>query len=420
MWGTEGMHHMPAKPEQAMTALQVKRIEAEGRYPVGTVPGLYLTVRGANLTKAWLLRIVVNGKRRDIGLGGYPGVTLAGAIEAARKVRNEVGTGLDPVQKRKADRAAAMTFKDCAEQYIASHRAGWKNAKHGQQWENTLATYVYPVMGALRVKDVQTEHVMRVLQPNWTVKNETMVRVRNRIELVLSWAMAMGYRERGLNPATWRGHLDNTLPKPSKVNNREHHRALSWQALPQFMKALREQTGMAPRCLEFTIITACRSGESRGAVWGEIDLEGAVWTIPAERMKAGRVHRVPLSAQALALLKALPRFEGEPMVFPGRKKGAPLSDMSLTAVIRRMGADSEAVPHGFRSTFRDWAAEATSHPNEVCEMALAHAVGNDVEAAYRRGDLLAKRTALMADWGRYAATQAPAVVRELPRKVSAA
>jgi integrase len=407
---------MPAKPE-ALTALEVKRIQTEGRHPVGTVPGLYLTVRGANLTKAWLLRIVVNGNRRDIGLGGYPGVTLAGAIEKARELRGDVSDGLDPLLKRKADKAAAMTFKDCAEQYIASHKAGWKNVKHGQQWENTLATYVHPTMGALRVKDVKTEHVMRVLQPHWTTKNETMVRIRNRIELVLSWAMAMGYSERGLNPATWRGHLDHTLPKPSKVNNRARHRALAWQALPKFMQALRALGGIAPRCLEFTIITACRSGESRGARWGEIDLAEAVWNIPAERMKAGRPHRVPLSAQALALLKALPRFEGEPLVFPGRKKDAPLSDMSLTAVIRRMGADSEAVPQGFRSTFRDWAAETTNHPNEVCEMALAHAVGSDVEAAYRRGDLLAKRVALMADWGSYATIQAPAVVLEMPRKV---
>lgn len=404
---------MPVKKKE-LTALEVKRLQEPGRYPVGTVPGLYLMVRDGSLSKSWVLRVLVNGTRRDIGLGGYPGTTLAGAVDAARELRGEISAGVDPVSKRKAEKTASLTFKDCADRYIDSHRAGWKNAKHAQQWENTLAAYVHPSMGAMRITEVGTTHVMQVLQPHWTTKNETMVRVRNRIELVLSWSMAMGYRERGLNPAAWRGHLDQTLPKPSKVNKRQHHPALAWQALPAFLMQLRALPGIAPRCLEFTILTACRSGESRGARWDEIDLQAGLWTIPSERMKSGRQHRVPLSAPVRELLQGLPRIKGEEHVFPGRKAHAPLSDMTLTAVMRRMKLD--AVPHGFRSTFRDWAAETTSHPNEVCEMALAHAVGNDVEAAYRRGDLMAKRAVLMEDWGRYAVTQAPATVLALARK----
>ena len=398
---------MPVKVKD-LSAIEVKRIDTIGRHPVGTVPGLCLLVRGAALSKSWVLRTMVAGSRKDLGLGSYPAVTLADAIAKARETKAQIDAGTDPVAQKKAERAAAMTFKACAEAYIASHKASWKNAKHGQQWENTLATYVYPLIGAMRVKDVTTEHVMQVLSPYWTTKNETMVRVRNRIELVLSWAMAMGYREKALNPAAWRGTFDQLLPKPSKVNQRQHHPALPWQDLPVFLKMLRNSAGIAPRCLEFTILTACRSGESRGARWAEIDLEGKVWNIPAERMKSGRAHRVPLSEPVMKLLKSLPKVEGEELVFPGRKEHTPLSDMSLTAVMRRMKLD--AVPHGFRSTFRDWAAESTSHPNEVCEMALAHAVGSDVEAAYRRGDLMAKRVVLMADWAAYATrTQAAEV-----------
>lgn len=404
---------MPVKAKE-LSALEVKRLQAPGRYPVGTVPGLYLMVREGSLSKSWVLRVLVNGTRRDIGIGGYPGVTLAAAVETARTLRDEIKAGVDPVAKRKAEKAAPMTFKLCAQRYIESHRAGWKNPKHLQQWENTLATYVYPSMGAMRIGDIEAPDVMKALQPHWTTKNETMVRVRGRIELVLSWSMAMGYRERGLNPAAWRGHLDQTLPKPSKVNKRQHHPALPWQALPAFLEQLRALPGIAPRCLEFTILTACRSGESRGARWDEIDLQAGLWTIPGERMKSGRPHRVPLSAPVIELLQALPRVEGEDLVFPGRKAQAPLSDMTLTAVMRRMKLD--AVPHGFRSTFRDWAAETTSHPNEVCEMALAHAVSNDVEAAYRRGDLMAKRVVLMEDWGRYATAQAGGTVIPLQRK----
>ena len=255
--------------------------------------------------------------------------------------------------------------------------------------------------------DVTVADVLALLQPIWATKNETATRVRNRVELVLGYGMALEYMPRGLNPAAWRGNLDSLLPKPSKVSTVEHHPAVPWAHAPEFLKLLRNMPGMGARCLEFTMLTACRSGESRLAVWGEFDLEGRVWNIPAERMKAGRPHRVPLSEAVLALLKALPRLEGEVLVFPGMKPGKPLSDMSLTACMRRM--QLEAVPHGLRSTFRDWAAEATSYPGEVVEMALAHAVGNVTEAAYRRGDLFDKRVQLMGAWSTYLTSGAKVV-----------
>lgn len=387
-------------PKQAkeLTAIEVKRITEPGRHPIGTVPGLMLMVR-ENGVKGWVLRAVVRGKRADIGLGGYPGVTLADAIKRAREMREDIAKGLDPRAERKAAKAA-MTFKEAADEYIKLHRAGWKNAKHAQQWENTLATYVHPTIGALPARDVDTHHVLDVLRAHWNTKNETMVRVRNRIELVLSWAMAAGHREKGLNPAAWRGNLDHALPKPSKVNNRQHHAAMPWQDVPEFMRKVAQVEGMSARCLEFTILTACRSGEARGATWEEIDLGGKVWNIPADRMKAGRAHRVPLADRVVKLLEALPRIEGETLVFPGSREKTPLSDMSLTMLLRRHAPGFTA--HGFRSSFRDWAAETTSYPGEVCEMALAHAVGDAVEAAYRRGDLFAKRAALMQDWAAYA------------------
>ncbi len=386
------------KQTKELTALEVKRIAEPGRHSVGTVPGLFLMVRD-NGVKGWVLRVVIKGKRADLGLGGYPAVTLADAVKRARELREDIAKGLDPRAERQAAKAA-LTFKEASEEYIKLHRAGWKNAKHAQQWENTLMTYVFPIIGTLPARDVDTHHVLDVLRAHWNTKNETMVRVRNRIELVLSWAMAAGHREKGLNPAAWRGNLDHALPKPSKVNNRQHHAALPWQELPTFMAKLALIEGMSARCLEFTILTACRSGESRGATWEEIDLNGKVWNIPAERMKAGRAHRVPLSDRVVKLLEALPRIEGEPLVFPGSKENTPLSDMSLTMLLRRHATGVTA--HGFRSSFRDWAAETTSYPGEVCEMALAHAVGDAVEAAYRRGDLFAKRAALMQDWAAYA------------------
>lgn len=400
-----------AKTVEVLGALEVKRLTKPGQHPVGTVPGLRLFVKPSG-ARSWILRTMVGTKRKDIGLGGYPEVTLAVAIEKARAAKNEIQKGIDPVAERKAKKThIEWTFKACALAYIDAFRPSWKNAKHAQQWENTLETYIYPEFGDKHIRTIEKSDVIDAISPHWTTKNETMVRVRNRIELVINWAVARGYRPEGLNPAAWRGNLDQALPKPSKVNNRQHHTAVAIDEVHAFLTKLRTLEGTSLRCLEFVILTACRSGEARLATWSEFDPTNQVWNIPGERMKSGRPHRVPLTDAVLALLVKLPRFQDAqgkdvPLVFPGRDVMKPLSDMSLTAIMRRMELD--AVPHGFRSTFRDWAAEKTNYPNEVVEMALAHAIGSGTEAAYRRGDLFDKRRHLMSDWAKFTNT-APAV-----------
>jgi integrase len=350
--------------------------------------------------------VVIGGKRRDMGLGGYPGVTLAMAREKAREAREQIRQGIDPIERQQAALsalraavAAALTFKECADAYIKAHEAGWKSAKHAQQWRNTLAQHAYPVLGDLMVRDVGLPHVMSVLERIWTTKTETASRLRGRIELVLDWATARGYRE-GSNPARWRGHLDKLLAAPNKVAKVDHHPALPIGDVGAFMARLRAAEGVGARALEFAILTAARSGEVRGATWSEVDRKSKVWTVPAGRVKAGREHRVPLSPAAMALLDALPRMAGTDLVFPA-PRGSQLSDMTLSAVMRRM--EVPAVPHGFRSTFRDWAGELTAYPNEVCEMALAHTIENKAEAAYRRGDLFEKRRLMMIDWSKFLA-----------------
>ena len=384
--------------------MEVKRLTEPGLHAVGTVPGLRLNVTNTG-AKSWILRTMIGTKRSDIGLGSYPGVTVAAAWERARTALDSIRNGKNPIAERESKQAAiTWTFKTCALAYIQTHKPSWKNAKHGQQWENTLETYVYPVFGHKHVKDVDTEDVVSVIRSEWSTKNETMVRVRNRIELVLSWAAAQGYRPKGFNPAQWRGHLDQVLPRPSKVNKRKSFEALPIDDMYVFMQRLANVEGTSARCLEFTILTACRSGESRGALWSEIDLDAATWSIPGTRMKSGRPHRIPLSDEAITLLEMLPTFvndDGEPvdLVFPGLRGDKPLSDMSLTAAMRRM--ELSAVPHGFRSTFTDWCAERTAYPAEVREMALAHAIGDGTEAAYRRGDLFDKRRNLMTEWGKF-------------------
>lgn len=393
------------KIAKELTALEVKRLTTAGLHAVGTVPGLRLNV-SASGARSWVLRVSFGGKRKDIGLGSYPAVPLADAWKRARETLDQIRAGVDPAaQRRTKAKEASWTFRRCAEVYMDGHRAGWKNAKHAEQWTSTLETYVYPHFGDKHVATIGKADVLAAVEPHWTTKNETMVRVRNRIELILSWAMQREHRPAGLNPAAWRGNLDQALPRPSKVNRRKPHEAVPIDQVYAFMQRLSEVQGMSARCLEFVCLTACRSGEARGATWAEMDLTTNVWSIPGERMKAGRPHRVPLPEPAVSLLKALPRFVGTDLVFPGRDVEKPLSDMSLTQTMRRLGLT--AVPHGLRSSFRDWAAERTAHPAEVAEMALAHAIGSSTEQAYRRGDLFDKRTMLMADWAQFVNTKAP-------------
>jgi integrase len=365
-------------------------------------------VTGAG-AKSWLYRFSLQGKAREMGLGSLSAVSLSEARIKAGECRRLREEGVDPIEARKVrreqaalDAAKSITFKEAAANYIASHRAGWRNEKHASQWENTLATYAEPVLGRVSIQAIDTTLVLKVLEPIWKTKPETASRLRGRIEAILDWAKVRGLRQ-GENPARWRGHLDHLLPARSKVRRVKHHAALSYAELPDFIAKLRAQEGVAARALEFTILTAARTGDTIGAVWYEVNTSDKVWTVPADRMKAGKEHRVPLSSRALAILREGHDMQTSDYVFPGGKAGKPLSNMAMTEVLRRMGRRDITV-HGFRSTFRDWAAERTNFPSEVVEMALAHAVGDKVEAAYRRGDLFEKRRRLMAEWASYCNT----------------
>ena len=388
--------------------LDVKRLSAAGFHSVGGVAGLMLQVSPTG-TRSWLLRVKVGDKRREIGLGAYPGVGLALAREKAQDTRDDIASGIDPVLQRADARQAIIerqieakamdwTFKRCAQAYIKAKKPGWRNAKHGEQWKNTLATYVYPTIGDMLVRNINIGHVTAVVEPHWATKNETINRVRNRIELVLDWATVRKLRT-GDNPARWKGNLDKLLADRAIVGRVNGHRALDAADVSGFMHKLREVEGIGARCLEFVLLTACRSGEARFATWAEIDAATKTWNIPGDRMKSGRPHRVPLSDEAIKLLAALPRFEGGTLIFPGRLEGKPLSDMTMTKVMRDMGVD--AVPHGFRATFSSWCASSTAYPSEVREMALAHAIGNDTVAAYQRSDLFDKRRQLMQAWSKF-------------------
>ena len=371
--------------------------------------GLYLQVT-AKGGKSWVYRYMLNGAPRYMGLGPLHTVTLADARVKAVEARRLRLAGVDPIDARddalaeaRLEAARSITFKDAAEAYMEAHKAGWRSAKHADQWRNTLETYAYPVFGPLTVQGVDVALVMKVLGPIWAAKTETASRVRGRIESVLDWATARGYRL-GENPARWRGHLSNLLPQRSRVRKIKHHPALPYDDVGAFMEDLRRREGIAADALAFLILTACRTGEVTGARWPEFNIEGAVWAIPAERVKSGRAHRVPLSPSALTIINALQtvRTTGHSngFVFLGGQRARSLSDAALLALLKRMG-HSDLTVHGFRSTFRDWAAERTNYPREVAEMALGHAVINKVEAAYRRGDLFQKRRRLMDEWARF-------------------
>ncbi|MNJ47894.1 Prophage CP4-57 integrase [compost metagenome] len=348
-----------------------------------------------------------------MGLGSYPDVKLKQAREKAGEERRLLQRKIDPLAARaareadllkaqQAEQAKAVTFKSLSLEYIAAHRTGWKNAKHAQQWENTLNTYAYPVLGDISTAKVSTDDVLKVLIPIWQTKSETASRVRNRIEMVLDAAKAKGLRD-GENPARWRGHLDKLLPPRSKVKSVVHHPALPWIEAQAFMEKLNEHDDLGYKAMRLTILTACRTSEVLGATWDEIDLKNKIWKIPAHRMKAAKEHRVPLSYAAIVLLTGLARVKGNPYVFPGAKEGKHLSNMSMLMGLRRMKRD-DLTMHGFRSTFRDWAAESTQYPREVCEQALAHTRQDKAEAAYFRGDLFEKHRAMMTDWAKFVTT----------------
>jgi integrase len=390
-----------------LTAIKVQSLRQPGYYSDGG--NLYFRLADSG-SRGWIFRFVspTRGKTRDMGLGSYPDVSLAKARELATECRQKVKNGVDPIAARDASRAAAkvadaksMTFDQCSANYIAAHESGWRNPKHRQQWTNTLKTYASPVFGDLPVQAVDTRLVLRVLEPIWKAKPETASRLRGRIEAVLDWARVREFRG-GENPARWRGHLDHLLPAKSKVRRVEHHAALPYTNIGAFMVNLRALPSISARALEFLILTATRTSETLGATWDEFDFGTRLWEIPACRMKRGREHRVPLSPAALAILQSMRAVRQSDLVFPGARKGRPLSAMAMLMLLRRMGF-GKLTSHGFRSTFRDWAAERTSHPREVAEMALAHAIGDAVEAAYRRGDLFDKRRKLMDSWATYCA-----------------
>lgn len=406
-----------ARTINKLSAAKVAKETKPGMY--GDGGGLWLQVAkrtaksagAGDVTKSWLFRYMLAGKARYMGLGDINTFSLAEARERARRARQLLADGIDPIEAKQGKKAAEraedakrVTFWEAAEKYIAAHRAGWKNEKHADQWKNTLDTYAKPILGDLHVAAVETGHIIKVLEPIWTTKAETASRVRGRMELVLDWATARGFRS-GDNPARWRGHLDKLLPARAKVAKVQHQPALPYTDLPAFMSELRDMDSISARALEFTILNASRTGEVIGAKWSEIDLAAKVWTIPPARMKASREHRVPLSERAVKILDALPREVESEFVFPGARKGRGLSNMAMLELLRGM-RDGITV-HGMRSSFRDWAGEATNFPRDLAEAALAHVLSDKTEAAYRRGDALEKRRKLMIAWAGYCA-QKPA------------
>jgi integrase len=393
-----------AREVNRLNALAVGRAIKPGYYHDGA--GLYLQVSQSG-TKSWIYRYTYNSRPREMGLGSVAALSLSDARVRAKHCRHQRAMGIDPLEERRAsaqrqklEDAKAITFADAATRYIATHESAWRNKKHRSQWRSTLENYAFPIIGTLSVAAVDTSVVLKIIEPMWRTKPETASRVRGRIESVLNWATARGFRQ-GENPARWRGHLDRLLPARSRVKTVKHHSALPFAELPVFMSQLRAREGAGARALELTILTGLRTGEVIGARWQEVDLQGKMWIVPAERMKAKREHRIPLSDYVIAMLSKLPKVDE--FIFPGERSGQPISNMAMLSTLGRLSRRDLTV-HGFRSTFRDWAAERTNFPNHVVEMALAHTIGNKVEAAYRRGDLFEKRARLMDAWAKFATT----------------
>ena len=387
-----------------LTARKIATAKKPGYY--GDGGGLYLQVSKYG-TKSWVFRFMRNRRNRDMGLGSLDTFSLKEARERARECRKLVTDGIDPIKARQAKRdeaaakeAARVTFEEAAGRYISAHSSSWKNEKHRAQWASTLETYAYPVMGKLPVDAIDLPHVLKVLEPIWSKKPETASRVRGRIERVLAWATVRKYRK-GDNPARWTGHLDEMLPSRQKLRKTKHHAALPFAELPAFMAALRARDFMSARALEFTILTAARTSEAIKAKWSEVDFKAGVWTVPGERMKAGKEHEVPLSKRALAILESVHR-EGtdDGFIFIGARSGAPLSNLAMLEMLRGMRGYGFTV-HGFRSTFRDWAGDRTNYARDVIEHALAHRIKDKAEASYRRASALEKRRRLMEEWARY-------------------
>ncbi|MFM0287924.1 tyrosine-type recombinase/integrase [Paraburkholderia megapolitana] len=412
-------------PESLLRDLQCRSAKPRTTpYRLNDGGGLALLVKPTGL-KYWQFRYTKpDGREGLIQIAPYPRMTLEQARTARNEHRSAVSRGDDPATLRKQDKARrkveaarSLTFSQCATAFIKARSVEWANPKHTQQWTNTLATYAHPVIGALRPQDIDTDLVLRVLQPIWLTKNETASRLRGRIENIFDWAKVRGLRS-GENPARWSGHLDQLLSAPSKVQKGGHHAALPYADIGPFIALLRASIGTAARLLEFTILTATRTGDSLYADWSEFDLPALLWTVPAARTKAKREHRVPLSQPTVALLKSLPTFGGSGYVFEGVKEGRPLSNMAMLALLKRMEY-GRLTTHGFRSTFRDWVAECTAFPNEVAEMALAHVIRDKTESAYRRGDLFDKRRDLMQAWADYVDQQSGANVIPLHAEAAA-
>ena len=388
---------------QRLSALTVSRPQKPGYLADGG--GLYLQTTAAGAT-SWIYRFMLGRRRREMGLGPYPAVSLAAARKAATDARSLVKAGRDPIEARNAERtrkrledAKGTTFDEAAEQFITGNETAWRSAAHRAQWRISLATYASPIVGSMPVEDIGVPEITRILKPLWQDKVETAARLRGRIERVLDWARVHGLRA-GENPARWRGHLDKLLPAVAKVHRVKHFTAVPIDEVAAVYARLCESKAMSALALRFAILTAARAGETTGLRWSEIDMNARVWTVPADRIKAGRDHRVPLSDEAMNILSTMREVATGNLVFPGWVNGRPLALKSLRRVLKTAGGGSATV-HGFRSTFRDWASERTNYSRDVAEMALAHAIGDKVEAAYRRGDLFERRKAMMQDWANF-------------------